>query len=533
MNKLSLLSALFIGLTLIVPVQAAPSSQVVAREVDAALAAALFSESTDLAPRSSDEVFQRRAWLDLVGDIPTPEEAIGFLLDPSEDKRERLIDELLANRSYGQNWARYWRDVVFYRAVDERSQLASGAMEAELTRLFNKGMPWNKIAERFVTTRGDILQNGDTAIVMAQDARTEETAAEISRIFLGIQIQCAQCHDHPSDRWKREQFHELAAFFPRVGVRQVREVTKRSFMVFANDNPSRRRRNDNNNRPQAEHFMPDLDDPSAKGQQMQPRFFLTGDTVPVGTRDAKRRGQLAEWITSNNWFSIAVVNRIWAELVGEGFYETVDDIGPDRIATAPEALGILSDGFVASGYDLKWLMRTICLTDAYQRAACPRRGPSDTPFTANVPQRLRSDQLMNSIYTALEETENDSTGGAYGPRRTFRTRREFAEVFGYDPSIDREDVGASIPQILATMNSGRLDGLVKAGKKRVLKQLLEEIKDNEQLVVEIYLRWLCRQPTQEELDSFATHLAETGKRWQSFEDLQWALLNSAEFQHRP
>ena len=534
MTKLSSLLAIVFSLLLSVGVQAAPSASDTARQIDAALAEDLFAPETDLAPRCSDEVFLRRIWLDVAGDIPTPEETIGFLLDPTADKRQRLITSLLDRQEYGQNWARYWRDVVFYRAVDERSQLASAAMEAELTRLLNRGAAWDDVAARFVTAQGDVLQNGDTAIVMAQDARTEETVAEISRIFLGIQIQCAQCHDHPYDRWTREQFHELAAFFPRVGVRQVRELTKRSFMVFANDKPSKRRPKDNSNRPHAEHFMPNLEDPSAKGTQVQPRFFLTGAELPIGTRDAKRRRLLGEWITTNDWFSIALVNRMWAELVGEPFYESVEDIGPDRTASAPQALDVLAAGFRDSDYDLKWLVRTICLTDAYQREARPRHGPGEVPFTANVPQRLRSDQLLNSIFTAIDRMETDAIGkDGFGTNRGFKIRREFGSVFGYDPSIAREQVGNSIPQILALMNSGRLDSYVRAGKDRPLKRLLDAKVDDEQLVGELYLRWLCRQPTQEELEDFLAFRKASGKRTKAFEDLQWVLLNSAEFQHRP
>lgn len=526
---------LLIALLLPVACWAQSSPEQIAERLDASLAAEVFDEQTQLAPRSSDEEFLRRAWLDIAGDIPTPEGTIAFLLDPSPDKRQNLIAGLLAKNSYGQNWARYWRDVVFFRAIDDRSRIASLAMEAELMRRFNENEPWDKTAARFITTRGDVLGDGSTAIVMAQDARTEETAAEISRIFLGIQIQCAQCHDHPYDRWQREQFHELAAFFPRVGVRPVREVTRRSFMVYANDRASRKRPKDNNNRPHAEHFMPNLEDPSAVGKKMQPRFFLTGAELPLGTRDAERRGQLADWLTANQWFSIALVNRMWAELVGEGFYDTVDDIGPDRKSLAPDTLGILSNEFRRSGYDMKWLLETICLTEAYQRKAQPRRGPTDTPFTANVPQRLRSDQLLNSIYTALEENENDGDGEAlaFGNNRLFRTRRTFADVFGYDPSISREEVGTSIPQILALMNSSQLERLVGTGKSTSLKKLLQEIPDDEQLVVDIYLRWLCRQPSEDELESVLAYRKQVSRRDVAFADLQWAILNSAEFQHRP
>lgn len=514
-------------------VLAKPSPEKVAQKLDATLANELFDEGTYLAPQTSDEEFVRRIWLDVVGDIPTPEETIAFVLDPSPDKRQRLIEQLLESPAYGQNWARYWRDVVFHHAIDDRSRIAIGAMEAELSQQFNENKPWNEIATKFITSQGDVQQNGSAAIMMAQDARTEETAAEVSRVFLGIQIQCAQCHDHPYDRWQREQFHEFAAFFPRIGLRSVREVTRRSFEIFANDNPGRRRKNDNGNRPQAEHFMPDLEDPTAEGEQMQPKFFLTGGEVPYGTKDADRREQLSAWLTNNEWFAIAMVNRMWMELVGEGFYEPVDDIGPDRKSSAPETVRLLADKFRQSGYDVKWLMRSICQTEAYQRQSQERRAPDEPPFTANVPQRLRSDQLFNSIYTAIGKSENDERFRKQPANRRFAVRNQFDTVFGYDPSIAREEIGTSIPQILALMNDPRIDREIVARRGTALQHLLSEINNDRQLVAELYLRWLCRQPTEEELATALDYRRQTEDRKVAFEDIQWALINSSEFQHRP
>ena len=329
-----------------------------------------------LAPRVDDATFLRRVWLDIVGDIPTPEHVTAFLLDPAKDKRERVVRELLDNPQYGQNWARYWRDVILYRKLEDRAAIVANPLVVALTEKFNENEPWDKIAAEFITATGDVRENGATAIHMAQDGRTEETTAEMSRIFLGIQIQCCQCHDHPYDRWKREQFHELAAFFPRIAVRPVQSPTRRSFEVVADDRPDGGRRPNpdaEGRRGQPEHYMPDLDDPAAPGTRMQPKFFLTRPELPFGTPDAERRGTVAKWMTENPWFATAFVNRMWAELVGEGFYEPIDDIGPDRTPSAPKAVEFLSRSFAESGYDVKWLFRAICATEAYQRESRPRR----------------------------------------------------------------------------------------------------------------------------------------------------------------
>jgi hypothetical protein len=226
--------------------------------------------------------------------------------------------------------------------LEDRAAIVSNALVVALTEKFNQNEPWDKIATQFITATGDARENGATAIQMAQDGRTEETAAELSRIFLGIQIQCCQCHDHPYDSWKREQFHEFAAFFPRIAVRPVQSPTRRSFEVVADDGPARRQRNPNmeGRRGQPEHFMPDLDNPAAQGTRMQPRFFLTSAELPFGTLDAQRRGAAARWMTENPWFATAFVNRLWAELVGEGFYEPIDDIGPERKPSAPKTIAL-------------------------------------------------------------------------------------------------------------------------------------------------------------------------------------------------
>jgi len=508
---------------------AQPSASATAQRIDAAIAEELFDDQTQLAPKSDDETYLRRIWLDLVGDIPTPEDLTAFVLDPSPDKRDRTVRQLLESPYYGQNWARYWRDVVFSRQLEDRAYMAANAMETDLAGWLNEGQGWDSIATRFINASGNVLEQGNTAIVMAQDGRTEEMTAEISRIFLGIQIQCAQCHDHPSDRWKRKQFHELAAFFPRVGVRPLRGLSKRSFEVYSSDRFGKKAKKNNDRRPQAEHFMPDLDDPTAKGTKIQPKFFLTKATLPLDSSDAERRTQLAEWLTDNEWFAIALVNRVWSELVGEGFYEPVDDIGPDREATVPKAVKLLANKFRQSNYDLKWLLRTICQTEAYGRESRPRHKSGETPLTANVPQRLRSDQLFNAAFSALEIAETSE-----GPSRRRRNgpRQQFAEIFGYDPSVSRDSVSASIPQVLALMNSPQLNRALVANHSNLLGRLLDEVEDNEQLIVELYLRCLSRQPTKAELSLLFAYGEQVGDRQQAFEDLLWSLINSAEFQYR-
>ncbi len=488
--------------------------------------------------QSTDEVFLRRAFLDVIGEPPTSDDVFAFSLDDRADKRTRLVQQLLSDDSYGKNWGRYWRDVIMLRRTEDRAVLAQRSLEAFLVEQFNANTPWNRIATDLITAEGDIREDGRTGLIMAQGGRPEETVAEISRIFIGIQIQCAQCHDHPTDRWTREQFHQLAAFFPRVAVRPTMGDV-RSFAVVASDTPSQRRTNNNNRfRGTPEHYMPDLENPESKGTLIQPVFFVTGQQLDLGTLDENRREQLSGWLTSpeNPWFARAMVNRLWSELVGEGFYEPVDDIGPDRECSAPRTLDLLSSQFARHQYDIQWLMETIMLTGTYQLESGNRRTLEELPFHANCPQRLRSDQLFNSLLSVFEiEDTAPSSPAGYGPAsRQSRSapRLLFNSIFGFDPSTRRDEIAGSIPQALAMMNSPFINQQIEARRGRVLAPLLAEVASDRQLVEELYIKVLSRQPTRQELKVCLDYRRDITDRAEAFEDILWALLNHAEFMHR-
>ena len=309
----------------VVPVDAKdrPDPSVVARHVDELLVTEYGSGIWK--PPADDAIYLRRVFLDVIGQPPVPEDVLAYLAQSDSRKKEEIVDQLLDDPAFGLNWARYWRDVILLRRSEPRAVFAAPSVESFLSEAFNEGRSWASITRAFITAKGDIRENGATALIMAQGGRPEGSVSEISRIFCGIQIQCAQCHDHPTDQWKREQFHQLAAFFPRVAVRPTRDGEKRSFLVTVTDFEFRRRRRPNNNnrfRGTLEHRMPDLDKPTAPGEVMQPVFFATGKKLETGATDAERRESLARWLTSsdNPWFAKAYVNRMWAELIGHGFY---------------------------------------------------------------------------------------------------------------------------------------------------------------------------------------------------------------------
>jgi hypothetical protein len=507
-----------------------------AHEIDRLLVKETIGESSaKLAARSDDETFLRRAFLDLLGKPPTPSDVLAFCLDSKPEKRQQLVEQLLAERDFGANWGRYWRDVIMFRRTEDRALLAVSSLTSYLEKQLNENRPWNETATALITASGDVTENGDAGLIVAQAGMPEDIVSEVSRIFLGVQIQCAQCHDHPTDRWKREQFHHMAAFFPRVGLRL--NPADRTLVVTTIDSAFRRRPQNNNNRffGTLEHYMPDKNDPSSQGTMMAPVFFLTEQKLDIGVRDTDRRSTLADWITTreNPWFAKAFVNRIWSELIGEGFYEPVDDMGPDRDHTAPETLEYLSKAFAETGYDVKWFYRTVLATEAYQRQSRSRRTAEEAPFVASCAQRLRADQLFSSLLTVLNlEGRLPQRPANMGPMFRRDPQFQFNQVFGYDPSDPRAEVASSIPQALTLMNSPMFHGALSAQRPDALGRILQKNRDNEAALSELYVTTLGRTPSQFESDTCLVYICDVGNRNEAFEDIFWSLINSTEFSYR-
>lgn len=513
-----------------------PSPEQVAGRIDRSLVAELEHRWQ---PAADETTMLRRVFLDLVGQPPTPDDILAFLADDDPARLERTIDRLLDDREYGINWARYWRDVILMRKSEQRAFVVEPAVEEFLSEAFNENRDWRRIASAFITAEGDVQVNGATAIIMAQGGKPEDTVAEISRIFCGVQIQCAQCHDHPTDRWTREQFHQLAAFFPRVAVRPGNRNGERTFVVHVTDREFRFRRrplNDNRFRGTLEHRMPDLEHPEKPGKVMEPVFFINAQSVPLGTLDAQRRESLARWLTGeeNPWFARAFVNRMWAELIGHGFYEPVDDIGPDREAQAPKTLDLLARAFVDSGHDVKWLFRTIMATRVYRQRSRALDDGQDCSPAVMSPQRLRADSLLNSLNVAFDTSIDElvvNRRRGLG-RRLNTVRRLFRVQFEYDPSDPRHEIQGSISQALAIMNSDLSTRLLRAAPGSVLAAILAAHPRDEDAIDEVYLRTLSRFPTAGEVRRSLAHIQQSPSRVEAYEDLQWALVNSTEFLFR-
>jgi hypothetical protein len=506
--------------------QRAPLTSLTDGEIDALVSEELRTNKIEPAPLTTDEQFLRRVTLDLTGELPLPADVTDFASDPDPQKRRKLIDKLLDTDDYAQHWADYWRDVFASRLTDRRGFGLARNFEQWLFEQVKGNKGWDNIAREMIVAQGPIrydqpATNGAAFFLAAHRGAdsANERAAETSRVFLGIQIQCAQCHDHPMDQWKRVQFHELAAFYARLGERPVRDGQKVVGLELVG-------------LARGEHEMPNKDDPK-KSFLTNPRF-LDGKTPGPNRADAERRRALADYVVNKNnyWFAGAYVNRVWGALMGQSFYEPVDDMGPKKEVVYPRVLTRLTGSFRASNYDMKGLFRDLLNSASYQRQIrLTESNDQHLHFAAAYPTRLRADALWQSIVSVLGQLGGSDArlmplrrGGPQGLEIVFK------DEFDYDPSLKPDEVEGSIGQALMMMNNPAFNERIQARGSNLLGRILRSYPDDDQALRMLYLRTLARAPTDAELRQCRDYIVKAGKRADGFEDVLWALLNSTEFQ---
>ena len=507
---------------------AADAELAVARTLDSAKldrAVVVASQLTeaDLSDIITDEQFLRRVSLDLIGRQPTPQEFATYLLDTPEAKRSAAVERLLTSVEFGENWAGYWSDVIGYRVPPpELTFLDYTLFEKWLAGRINENAPWDETVRTILTASGKVKDQPAATFVGFHEADTTRLAAETARVFLSVQIGCAQCHDHPFDEWKRQQFHELAAYFVRASAKMP---WNDSGEIEVKD------------KGKGEYEMPNVADPTKQGITMTPTFF-TGQKTEPGKSDLDRRRELAAVIASidNPWFAKAYVNRVWGRLMGRGFYEPTDDMGAAIIQLLPEVHRELTDHFRATGFDAKSLFRAIANSKAYQQRLPDHPSSSDKPYASARTTKLRGDEVYQSLVTAINLP--NVTPAKIAPTKEIRfppppksTKDIVSETFGFDPSLRPEDISRTLGQAMLLMNNDQLQAQVNAkpGCGTALSKLLAAESDNAKAVTNLFQLVLARQPTEPESKIALEHVSTQTNRGEAFEDLLWSLINSAEF----
>jgi hypothetical protein len=467
-------------------------------------------------PKADDSKFHRRAFLRAIGRLPTPEETRTFLADTRTDKRARLVDQLLQRPEYGDFWANKWADLL--RPNPYRVGIkAVWMLDAYLRESFRENKPYDQFVRELVTAQGSTWRNGAT-VIFRDRPLTVEIGSSVSQLFLGVRLECAKCHHHPFEVWSQDDFFGFAAFFARVGHNGGLSppISGGEELIFTKVSGVLKH--------------------GRTGAAMVPQV-LHGEPLILGPDDEPRE-ILANWMTdrANPFMARVMANRIWAEIMGRGLVEPVDDLRATNPSTNEPLLDFLAVEFRDNGYDIKHLIAKIMKSHVFELSSVPvtRNVADHRNFARYYRQRLRAEVLLDGVNDVLMSEEKLAAmppGSRATQLWTHRSSSLFLDTFGrpdpnQDPPCERTS-DTTTPQILHLMNSPQLDKKLSSDSAQPAKLAASE-KTNDEVVVEVYLLVFSRLPTEEEARRATATLPETDRR-ESVEDLFWALLNSPEF----
>jgi hypothetical protein len=500
------------------PADIALADDQLSQQIDAQLEKSWRDHGIHPAQPAGDAEFMRRVYLDLTGRVPSVAEAREFLSATEPDRRETLVNRLLSHRDHATHFASAWRSILIPADVDLTRLGGAGKFDEWLAERFTANEPYDKIVEQLLLAEGRVSESGPLLFYAAVKLNPEELAARTSRAFLGVRMECAQCHDHPfDDDISQRDFWSFAALFARIS-RPEGKMEMTSPVLQVRDN-----RSGDVKLPESEEIVP-------------PRLPETETPLVEGDQSPSRRRQMVDWLTArdNKHFAQATVNRVWAHLFGRGLVEPVDDMRPANPAIAPEVLDALARDFAASGFDLRRLVRALVLTKAYQLSSeSTNDDPSRTLYFAQMNiKSFTAEQLYDCI------TVVSGSGGAGAARADATslartgdaTRAAFIQQFRTQPG-QATDYQAGIPQALTMMHGALVSRATDKATSGLLKSLSAPFFTDEQRVDTLFLATLSRYPAEGERDAVVETLAALGAadRQQALGDVLWALVNSAEF----
>ncbi|MDB5334438.1 MAG: hypothetical protein JWN70_57 [Planctomycetaceae bacterium] len=460
----------------------------------------------------TDEVFVRRLYLDLIGLLPTLEEYNRFMADAAPDKRDKLIDELLNRKEFTEIWVSKWAEWLMMRSNNVISYKAMLLYYNWLSQQVASNVPLDKMVQ------GLLGANGGTFKVPATNYFQNETdtlkvSENVAQVFMGMRIQCAQCHNHPFDRWTQDDYYGFASFFSQIG-RKGGEDYRETIIFNAGGGDVRH---------------------PIDGRVMVPTFLGGG---PADTAGKDRREILAKWLASpkNPYFASNFANRVWHHFFGIGIIEPIDDVRISNPASNPELLLELANKFTSYNYDFKQLVRDICRSQTYQRAT--HRNETNTTDELNFAhanlRRIKAESMLDCI-SEVTNTKDKFQGLPIGARATQiadgSTSTYFLETFG---RAKRETVCScevrmepSLSQALHLLNGDTVNAKIQQGG--VITKALAEKVEPLQIVERLYIACLGRKPNEAELNNLKPLFTQGSNVQQALEDTFWALLNSREF----
>jgi len=485
---------------------------------------------------ADDSEFLRRTYLDLAGRIPTVEESRSFLNDNRGDRRARLIEQLLTSPRYTAHFTNVWRALLIPEASNNfQIRLQQGTFEGWIRTRLAKNVGYDRIVRDLITapvsssgfSPASLTGQGPPSSLpfyIAKELKAENLAAGTARVFLGVSVECAQCHNHPFANWTREQFWSFAAFFSGIKSQRAQD-----FILPGSEEPNKR-----------SIPMP------GTGKVVQARFLDGHD--PLWRPGVNTRTILAEWLTAptNPYFARATVNRMWSYFLGTGLVEPVDEMaGTSANASHPELLDLLAHEFVTHDFDLKYIIRAITLSKTYQRSSAGPLSPSmESSLFARMPLRgLTPEQLFDSVALATgfrdSGTDENLLTALFGGKRSARS--EFLTKFASSERPTESQM--SILQALTLMNGKVIADATSLEKSETLAAVVDSpFVSTAERVETLYLATVSRKPTAREIERVVVFVEDAVKRAggpdeksraaaysNALADVFWALLNSPEF----
>ncbi len=463
-------------------------------------------------PVCDDETFVRRVFLDIVGVPPTIKEATAFLDSKDPNKRAALIDDLLGRKEFTELWVNKWAELLQIRSSQQVSYKSMFLYYNWLVDRISKNTPMDEMVRELLGASGGTFKNPPTNFYQQTTDQLVLTE-NVAQVFMGMRIQCAQCHNHPFDRWTQDDYYGFMAFFSQIGRKGTDDY--RETVIF------------NSGGGETNHPV--------GGRVMPPKFL--GDEAP-NTAGKDRRAILAEWLASprNPFFAKSFANRVWAHFFGIGIVDPVDDFRVSNPASNPELLDELAKRFTESKYDLRKLVRDICNSRTYQRSTQRNEtNQSDEKNFAHANlRRIQAESLLDTI-SVVTDTKDKFNGLPLGSRAVQIADGGFSNYFlttfgratRETPCSCEVKMEPTLSQALHLLNGDTVNQKIKAGG--VIDKLMAEHPKVEDRIAKLYMRCLARKPSAEEIEKVKGSLDPKADPKQAMEDLFWALLNSREF----
>ncbi|MDP7018087.1 MAG: DUF1549 domain-containing protein [Pirellulaceae bacterium] len=507
--------------------------------IDQRVSAAWEANGISPAPLSSDGEFLRRVYLDLCGIIPTRDEAVAFLDDARPDKREQLIAKLLVDERYAIHQADVWDLMYFTRNPPGFGTEKRGGFQAWLRRQFGENRPYDKWVRDILRAEGNTVEDGPPMFLVQYKSRPADATEAVAQKFLGVQLQCARCHDHPFDDWTQQDFYGVAAFFARLSVVDVGSKNKEKAYAIGEKNsgdilfagPATEQVPGKKGEAVAPRFLSGqaLVEPLKPKDVTDPRNFPNGKMPPAPYYS--RKNALADWVTSreNPYFARAAVNRVWAQFMGKGLVQPIDNLSGQNPPSHPELLAELADQFSQHDFDMRWLIGEIVNSKSYQRS--PRGEVTEAMPLWYERSRVRPLSAEELFESWIRATDYLAAAGDDKNRERFRVKAvnwEYVRRFFGRPNDGVGNFQGGLHEHLY-LNNGQVNALISRRPGGLHHLLANDSRPWEQRVERLFLQIVSRRPTAAETEKFVAYLDREDDADDRLQEAIWTLLTSAEF----